>query len=260
MDIVILGGLVAAFASLILGFTLEQGSVLSLLQGSAAVIVFGGTIGAVVVSFPGDVLKKFPKVIKIAFQKRESNIEENIIYFRNISTKTRKEGLLSIETEVQESNIDPFIKQGLQLVVDGIEQSTIESIMKTKLEQIVERHEDGMDLFSAAGGYAPTMGIIGTVMGLVLVVGNLSDPSELGPKIASAFMATLYGIATANIFWLPIANKLKILNKQEVIEKEMIIEAILLIQQGVNPNTLVSKLEGFLQDGNESLLKDDKWV
>jgi chemotaxis protein MotA len=258
MDIVILGGLVVAFVSLISGFLMEGGVISALFQLSAALIVFGGTIGAVIVSFPGDVLKKFFKVIRIAFQKRENNIVRNIIYFKNISTKTRKEGLLSIETEVQESNIDPFIKQGLQLVVDGIEQSTIESIMETKLEQIVERHEDGMEIFSAAGGYAPTMGIIGTVMGLVQVVANLNDPSELGPKIASAFMATLYGISTANLIWLPIANKLKILNKQEVIEKQMIIEAILLIQQGVNPNTLVSKLEGFLEDGNENLLKDDK--
>lgn len=258
MDIVILGGLVIAFVSLIVGFLLEGGAITALLQLSAAIIVFGGTIGAVAVSFPGDVLKKFPKVIKIAFQKRESNIAKNIVYFKNISTKTRKEGLLSIEAEISEGNVDPFIKQGLQLVVDGIEQSTVESIMETKLEQIVERHEDGMELFSAAGGYAPTMGIIGTVMGLVQVVSNLSDPTVLGPKIASAFMATLYGIGSANLFWLPIANKLKMLDKQEINEKQMIIEAILLIQQGVNPNTLVSKLEGFLEDGNENLLKDDK--
>ncbi|MBD7913486.1 MULTISPECIES: flagellar motor protein [Clostridium] len=258
MDIVILGGLVVAFLSLILGFSIDGGSVTSLIHPTAALIILGGTFGAVAVSFPGNVLKKFPKVIKIAFQKRESNIAKNILYFKEISTKTRKEGLLSIEAEVSESNVDPFIKQGLQFVVDGIEQSTVESIMKTKLEQMVERHEDGMEIFSAAGGYAPTMGIIGTVMGLVLVVGNLSDPTLLGPKIASAFMATLYGIATANIIWLPIANKLKMLNKQEVIEKEMIIEAILLIQQGVNPNTLVNKLEGFLEDGNENLLRDDK--
>ncbi|MDS0528538.1 flagellar motor protein [Clostridium sp. SHJSY1] len=258
MDIVIVGGLVTAFISLILGYVLEEGMIKALFQLSAALIVFGGTIGAVVVSFPGSVLKKFPKVIKIAFQKRESNMVNNIIYFRDISTKTRKEGLLSIENEVAESNVDPFIKQGLQLVVDGIEQSTIESIMQTKLEQVVERHEDGMEIFSAAGGYAPTMGIIGTVMGLVQVVANLSDPTTLGPKIASAFMATLYGISSANLLWLPIANKLKMLNKQEVIEKQMIIEAILLIQQGVNPNTLVSKLEGFLEDGNEALLKDSK--
>lgn len=258
MDIVIVGGLVTGIVSLILGYILEEGVLRALFQLSAAIIVFGGTIGAVAVSFPGSVLKKFPKVIKVAFQKRESNIANNILYFKDISTKTRKEGLLSIENEVAESDVDPFIKQGLQLVVDGIEQSTIESILETKLEQIVERHEDGMELFSAAGGYAPTMGIIGTVMGLVQVVGNLDDPSTLGPKIASAFMATLYGIFSANLFWLPIANKLKMLNKQEVIEKQMIIEAILLIQQGVNPNTLVSKLEGFLEDGNENLLKDSE--
>ena len=161
-----------------------------------------------------------------------------------------------MEGEFSKNEVDPFIKKGFQLVVDGTEQSTIQSILETKLEQIVQRHEEGIEMFTAAGGYAPTMGIIGTVMGLVQVVGNLSDPTALGPKIASAFMATLYGISSANLFWLPIATKLKMLNKEEGNEKEMMIEAILLIQQGANPNTLVSKLEGFLQDGQNDFTEE----
>lgn len=256
MDIVIIVGLILAFGSILAGFLLEGGTITALLQLSALLIVFGGTFGAVGVSFPGKIIKKFIKVISIAFKKRESNVADNIRYFKEISTKTRREGLLTLEGEFSNDEVDPFIKKGFQLVVDGTEQSTIQSILETKLEQIVQRHEEGIEMFTAAGGYAPTMGIIGTVMGLVQVVGNLSDPTALGPKIASAFMATLYGISSANLFWLPIATKLKMLNKEEVNEKEMMIEAILLIQQGANPNTLVSKLEGFLQDGQNDFTEE----
>lgn len=257
MDIGIIIGLLLAFGAIFIGFIEEGGALTSLLQFSASLIVFGGTFGALGVSFPLKIVKKFPKVIAIAFKKRESNIADNIRYFKEISTKTRREGLLSLEGEFENGDIDPFIKKGFQLVVDGTEQSIIQSILETKLEQIVERHDEGIEMFSAAGGYAPTMGIIGTVMGLVQVVGNLSDPQSLGPKIASAFMATLYGIASANLFWLPISNKLKVINREEINEKEMMIEAILLIQQGANPNTLVSKLEGYLQDGQEKLFLEE---
>jgi len=248
MDITIILSLIFAVGSLILGFTLEEGSPGSLLQLSAAIIVFGGTFGALGVSFPFKVVAKLPKCLGIAFKKRESNIGESIEYFHRISIKTRQEGLLVLESELKEEGLDPFIRRGLQMVVDGVEITEVRSILDTKLEQMVERHESGIEIFAASGGFAPTMGIIGTVMGLVLVVSNLSDPEALGPKIASAFMATLYGIGTANLFWLPIANKLKVLDKEEVNEKLMYIEAICLIQQGTNPNTLVSKLQGFLSE------------
>ncbi len=134
------------------------------------------------------------------------------------------------------------------MVTDGVELTELRSILETKIEQTSERHQSGIDMFTAAGGYAPTMGIIGTVMGLVLVVSNLSDPTVLGPKIASAFMATLYGIASANLLWLPVANKLKVYDREEIVERELAMEAICLLQQGINPNVLVSKLQAFLTD------------
>lgn len=134
------------------------------------------------------------------------------------------------------------------MIVDGVNPDIIKSSLETRLEQISERHHQGIAIFEAAGGYAPTMGIIGTVMGLVQVLGSLDDPDELGPKIAVAFIATLYGIATANLIWLPIANKLKALNDEEIIEKEMCIEALLLIQEGVSPTAIISKLEGYLTE------------
>ena len=246
MDIGILLGFIVALFSLIAGFLIEGGTLLSLMQLSAAMIVFGGTIGAVIISFPINIIKRLPSIIKVSFSNKESDVMSKIQYLKEISSITRKEGLLSLEREINKNKMDSFMQKGFQLVVDGVEGTIVKSILETRLEQIIKRHEDGISMLQSAGGYAPTMGIIGTVMGLVQVVGNLSDPTSLGPKIASAFKATLYGIASANILWLPIANKLRVLNEKEINEKEMIIEAILLIQEGINPNTLETKLEGFL--------------
>lgn len=249
MDIITILSIVFAFVCMILGFTLEGGSVGALLQLTAAIIVIGGTIGAVGISTQGKVLKRFPKVFLAAFKKRENKMIENITFFKDLATKTRKEGLLSIESDLNDSKIDPFIKKGLQMIVDGINPEVIRSSLETRLEQTSERHHQGIAMFEAAGGYAPTMGIIGTVMGLVQVLGSLEDPSDLGGKIAVAFIATLYGIATANLIWLPVANKLKALNDEEITEKEMYIEALLLIQEGLSPNSIVSSLEGYLTEG-----------
>lgn len=248
MDIIIILSLVFAFGCLIFGFMLEGGSPTALVQISALIIVFGGTFGAVGVSCSSKVVKKFFKIMGIAFKKHDINVKERIEYFHRLSVKTRKEGLLSLEAESTKSDLDPFIKIGLQLVTDGVELTELRGILNTKIEQTSERHQSGIDMFTAAGGYAPTMGIIGTVMGLVLVVSNLSDPAALGPKIASAFMATLYGISSANLLWLPIANKLKVYDREEMIERELSLEAICLLQQGINPNVLVSKLQAFLTD------------
>jgi chemotaxis protein MotA len=248
---------IIGFAALIVAFVLEGGHVSSLFAPTAAIIVFGGTAGAVGLSFPAEDLKRIPKILKVAFSKRNSDVGNLIEYFKNIAIKTRKEGLLSIEEEISnDDTIDPFIKKGLQLVVDGVEPQTVRSVLEAEAYATFERHKSGIAIFEGAGGFAPTMGIIGTVMGLVHVLGNLSDPDNLGPSIAVAFIATLYGVASANLLWLPIGNKLKALNKQENREKELIIEAILSIQEGLNPNTLVEKLKSFLDKEQHKKIKD----
>ena len=257
MDILSLLGLVVAFGSIIVGYLLAHGQILALLKLTSGIIVIGGTLGATAVSFPSKTLKKMPKVIALAFKKKEFDLQQHIIYFKDVSLKTRRNGLLSLESELTGADLDPFIKKGLQMVVDGIEPTSVKSILNTKLEQLASRHDDCIEMFSAAGGYAPTMGIVGTVTSLVIVLANLANPSAMGGEIASAFVATLYGLGTANLFWLPIASKLKEFNKAEIIEKEMIIEAVLLIQEGVNPNTLVSKLVGYLTDDQAKLLEDN---
>ena len=234
-----------SFGSMVGAFMMEGGSPAMLAASSAAIIVFGGTIGSVGLGFSPKKLKNAPAMLKLVFTAKDKDLVEIVGYFKQLSFKTRKEGLLSIEGEITDE-LDPFIKKGLQLVVDGVDPQMVKTILEFELESTYDRHKDGASMFEAAGGYAPTMGIIGTVMGLVMVLSNLSDPSVLGEKIASAFIATLYGVGSANLLWLPIASKLKDLNNEEIKEKQLIIEAVLLMQEGANPNILAEKLKGFL--------------
>jgi chemotaxis protein MotA len=244
---VVLIGLILGFGCAVGSFLLEGGHINGLIEPTAAMVVIGGTIATIVISFPVDDLKRLPKILKVLFSSKKSNTVTLIAYFKDLSFKTRKNGLLSIESEISaDASMDPFIKKGLQMVVDGVEGQSVRGILELQAEMTYERHAEGYAMFEAAGGYAPTMGIIGTVMGLVHVLGNLSDPSTLGPKIAVAFIATLYGIGTANLMYLPMGSKLKAINNQEMKERTLIVEAILFIQEGVNPNTIAEKLKSFL--------------
>jgi chemotaxis protein MotA len=194
MDISIIISIILAFASLLAAFVLEGGHLGSLLQPTAALIVFGGTFGAVGVSFSGAVLAKIPKIIVIVFKKYKHDRREIIDIFYKVSNLARGSGLLSLEAELQDSEYDPFIKQGLQLVMDGTDPEVIRKLLENKLDNLEHRHSKGIGIFESAGGFAPTMGVLGTVMGLVHVLGNLSNPETLGPQIAVAFIATLYGV------------------------------------------------------------------
>ena len=251
MDVSTVISIVIAFASLILAFVLEGGHVGSLLQPTAALIVFGGTIGAIGVSFRSSILKKLPKVIRIAFKRQKQNRQEiiNIIY--KLSNMARTGGLLSLESEIQNNTYDKFIVDGLQMIMDGTDPEIIKKTMECKLDNMEYRHSKGISVFEAAGGFAPTMGVIGTVMGLVHVLGNLSNPDELGPQIAVAFIATLYGVGSANLLWLPLANKLKELDTDELVTKNMMMDGILMIQEGGNPALIVERLKGYLDDEKE---------
>jgi chemotaxis protein MotA len=247
MSLSVVIGLLLGFGALILSFILEGGHIGALLAPTAAIIVFGGTIGAVVISTPPEDLKRVGGIFRVVFKKNEKDLAKLIEYFKGLTIISRKEGLLALEKEVENAEtIDSFIAKGLAMAVDGTEPQRVREIMENQIYLTFERHKSGIAMFDAAGGFAPTMGIIGTVMGLVHVLGNLEDPKSLGPKIAVAFIATLYGVGTANLLWLPIANKLKALNKMENFEKEMIMEAVLSIQEGTSPNILEEKLISFL--------------
>lgn len=253
MSISVIAGLLLGFVSLILAFVLDGGHLVKLLAPTAAMIVFGGTIGAVIVSTPPGDLKRVGGILRVVFKKNEKDLAKLIEYFKNLTIISRKEGLLTLEKEVSNAEaIDPFIAKGLAMAVDGTEPQRVREIMENQIYLTFERHKSGIAMFDAAGGFAPTMGIIGTVMGLVHVLGNLEDPKALGPKIAVAFIATLYGVGSANLLWLPIANKLKALNKIENFEKEMIMEAVISIQEGTNPNILEEKLMSFLGNSKDN--------
>ena len=246
-------GILIGFGMVIVSFIIEGGKIGSLFLLPPAMIIFGGTFGAVIGSFPMDILKRTPKILKVVFSNKNSELPKLIAYFKDVSTKTRRNGLLSLESEISgDSAIDPFIKKGLQMVVDGLEPQSVRTTLELQTEMMSERHHEGASIFEAAGGYSPTLGVTGTVMGMVHILGNLSgDSSALAPLIAGAFIATLYGIAFANLVFLPMASKLKAIDKSEVKEKMLIIEAVTLIQEGVNPNVISEKLKSFLN--NEEL-------
>lgn len=239
--------MLVAFASVIGGFIIDEGNPVNLISPAPALIVIGGTIGAVCASTPIGDIKKLGSAVKMAFKKQNIDLPELIAYFKQIAFKTRKEGLLSIEEMISGDDVDPFIKKGLQMVVDGIEPQTVKETLELSVDLIDERHKVSIGIMDMAGGYSPTLGIIGTVCSLVVVLANLgTDTSQIGKSISSAFIATLYGISCANLIYFPIGNKLKRYNNLEMQEKNLIIEAILCIQEGINPNTLDEKLKGFL--------------
>lgn len=248
MDLATLLGLIMGFFMLIFGFVLEGGHVGSLILLSPAVIVFGGTLGAVMVSFDMKDIKKLPKLFAETFRTRKSSEDELIEYFGKLAEMARKEGLLSLEAFVDEdksTDFDPMLKEGIKMVIDGTDSELIKNMFDNEI--YVKEHLRKVDaaMFEAAGGYSPTMGIIGTVMGLVHVLGNLSSPEELSKSIAAAFIATLYGVSFANLVYLPLASKIKQRAKQEVLEKQLIMEGILSVQTGENPSILKKKLNTF---------------
>jgi chemotaxis protein MotA len=264
MDISTFIGVVLGILSLVIGFMLEGGGIGSLYQETAAIIVFGGTAGAVITGTPMKVLKKVPYILKMAFIQQNVKLHETIEELVELSNKSRREGLLSIEKELEKYQDDPFLYEGLQMVVDGVEAELIQDILDREIDLYEQSHMKTAGTFEAAGGFAPTMGIIGTVMGLVHVLGNLSDPESLGPAIAVAFIATLYGVASANVIYLPLFNKIKARVAQGVMIKELQSEGIQSIQHGENPGILQKKLFAFLDSKtkrkNDSKMKENEAV
>ncbi len=245
MDISTLVGLLAAFSSLCIAFYFEGGSAGMLLVPTAALIVFGGTFGVTIISYTLEDLRRIPYFIKKVFYNKSIDYHSVLELLVTCADKARREGFLSLESQLQTIE-NRFLAQGLQMVIDGTDPELTKDIMEMEIEAFDNSEKVGVEIFMTAGGYAPTMGIIGTVMGMVTVLSNLSNPDELGSAIAVAFLATLYGIASANILWIPFATKIKIKIKRETLLMEMILEGILSIQVGENPRVLREKLGGFL--------------
>lgn len=247
MDLMTIVGLIVGFTAIIGGMILEGGHLGSITQLTAAIIVVGGTAGAVFVSFPLTTVVLGVRNLKKAFFNSRSNPEALIEEILECSAIARKEGLLSLETRIEDSK-DQFFRKGLQLIIDGTEPDVVRNILEVEIDNTEEQGISSAKVFEAAGGYSPTMGIIGAVLGLIHVMENLADPSKLGSGIAVAFVATVYGIGLANLVLLPIANKIKFKIKQESLLKEMLIEGFIGLSEGENPRLLSEKLEGYLSE------------
>ncbi|MBO3285346.1 flagellar motor protein [Paenibacillus sp. FSL M8-0228] len=246
MDITIVLGIIAGIIALIGGFLWEGGEFTGLLQGTSALIVFGGTFAAVVISYPASKLKTIPTALRMAFSREENPTEQYIEDLVSMAATSRRSGVLALE-RISSEHPNAFLREGLQLVIDGTEQEQIKQILELELDAIEHKHEGYAKIFESAGGYAPTMGIIGTVMGLIHVLGSLTEPTALGPSIAVAFIATLYGVASANLIFLPIASKIRAASESEIITMDLLLQGILAIQNGENPKLVRKKLEFFIR-------------
>ena len=246
MELTTVLGISLAIVSMVIAFVLEGGHITALFAPTAFLIVFGGTIGATVTCFTMAELKTLPGVLKTAITKQKLDPASLIDLIVKLADKARRDGLLSLESSIDEVD-SPFLKKGIQLIVDGTDPEVIQNILETENYAVEERHSVGSNIFEVAGGFAPTMGIIGTVMGLVHVLGNLSNPDELGPAIAMAFIATLYGVGSANIVYLPLAEKLKNTAKKEGVMREIMMEGLIALRAGRNPIIIREHLTAFLR-------------
>lgn len=245
MGLTTIVGIGMALLSLVVAFSLEGGKLSDLFSPTALLLIFGGTIGATMISFSFAELAAVPSLMKKIISGSSQDEVAVIEQIVGMADTVRREGLLYLENQLPQIN-DPFMRKGIQLIVDGTDPQVVRNILETELYSSEERHHSGYQIFETAGGYAPTMGIIGTVMGLVRVLGSLANPETLGPAIAEAFIATLYGVGSANIFWLPVGEKLKNIAKKETMLRELEIEGILSLQAGSNPLLIRDRLTAFL--------------
>jgi chemotaxis protein MotA len=238
-------GLAVAIGGLFLGATMEGAPVMAVLSPSAMLIVLGGTLGVTIMGTSMDRIKAIPKLFQKAFNAETHDLRGRVAELVGFAEKARRDGLLALDDELSKVD-DEFLRRGLQLVVDGTDPDMVAEVLDSEVQSMGRRHSAGAQPFEKAGGFAPTMGIIGTVFGLVHVLKNLDSPETLGPSISAAFIATLIGVAAANVFFLPIANRLKQLSAAEREYRMLTIEGILGIQAGDNPRVLNDKLMTFV--------------
>ncbi len=245
MDLGTLIGLLAGFGALGVSVVLEGGSLRSLVSVPAAVIVFGGTLGATLVSVPLGEVVKLPQLLRLTFFPRPVNHAGTAQDMVRLAGIARRKGLLQLESEMAALH-DPLLVKGLALVVDGTDAEMIRETLETEIEAMEARHRSGAKLFLTMGGLAPTLGVIGTVMGLVNMLARVSDPGSMGSAIATAFLATLYGVASANLLFIPLGNKLQARSEEERHLYYMLLDGLLSIQSGASPMVIEERLKSFL--------------
>lgn len=244
MDILTVGGFVFAIACILVGQALEGGHAGSLVQATAAIIVLGGTIGAVAVANPMSDFKRGLGMAKLALGNKKDDTGELIKQIVDLAGIARRDGVLALEQQLQQIN-DPFLKRAVGFLVDGVDAAVARDSLETQIHHEFETSNVAAKVWESMGGFAPTVGILGAVLGLIHVMENLSDPSKLGGGIATAFVATVYGVGASNLIFLPMAGKLKRKVALEKDRKTLIAEGVLSIQAGLNPRVLEDKLNAY---------------
>jgi chemotaxis protein MotA len=245
MNPLVIGGLLAAVAGIVISTFMDGNSLGVLVGPSSFVLVFLGSLGASVVSFDLADIKRAPGALVRAFKGAPQDSDETIDTLLQMAEVARREGLLALEKQLEEVE-DAFLRSGLQLIADGAEADTVRQMLEIDVAALDERHRGMISFFESLGAYAPTFGMMGTVIGLINMLGNLSDPSQLGLGMSLALLTTLYGVLFANLLYLPIGARLKRLNAQELSARDMALDAMLSIQDGMSPRVLVDRLEAYL--------------
>jgi chemotaxis protein MotA len=249
MDKGSIGGVTLALLGIVAGLLMEGGNLGQVLQPTAALIVFGGTLGAVLLQFPlPTVLNAFKSLAHVFAAPRKEN-DEVLRMLLAFANKARRQGVVSLDADLNTIQ-DPFLKRSLMLAVDGTEPAELRKIMRVSLDSAMEREDQLPMVFESAGGFSPTIGILGAVLGLIQVMQHLDNMQEVGRGIAVAFVATIYGVGIANLFFLPFAGKMRIRIRDTQQRREMMLEGVISILEGMNPRMLELKLAGFLHDSN----------
>ncbi|MGC8783715.1 MAG: flagellar motor protein [Armatimonadota bacterium] len=257
-DATTVGGLLIGAGCLLTALWLEGGHLQQLVNVPAAIIVLGGTFGATLIGLSAQQLRDLPQILRQALVTSPVDIPHTIRWLVALSDKARREGLLALESDANASS-NEFLKRALQLAIDGTDPELVRDILQLEITFLEERHRQGEQIFTSMGGYAPTMGVLGTVMGLIHMMSRIENPSQMGPAIATAFVATLYGVSFANLLFLPIASKLRARHAEEVLLREVIVEGILAIQSGENPRIVEQRLRAFLSGRQKRALPPLRW-
>lgn len=255
MDRATIFGLLLAGTALIGGHFMEGGSLGTILQVTAMVIVFGGTFGATFISFPPSQLRQAWRESHQIFREPKDEGPAYLARIIEFAYRGRREGMLSLDKELAGIS-DPFFRRGLQLVIDGHNTQKIREVLEVDLAHLEETGMVPARVFDTAGGYAPTIGILGAVLGLIQVMQHLTEPAKLGTGVAVAFVATVYGVASANLFFLPIGNKLRLRHQRRMLVKEMVMAGILALSHGDHPRLIEEKLRGFLTEDSPQTIPE----
>lgn len=250
-------GLIAGFISVFVGMILKGAPLSSMNNPAAFLIIIGGTFACLFNAFPMDVVAKLPTLFKLLFRAETGGSKvEMVKLFVELSQLARREGILALEGRIADIE-DPFFRNGLSMVIDGMDPDFVSDVLDAELAVMEERHSEARSILTQAGTYAPTLGVLGAVVGLIAALADLSDVNRLGHAISAAFIATILGIFTGYVIWLPFANKLKVKSANEIAHKRMIIEGILSLQAGDSPTAIQAKLMVFIPQSERGELEEE---